>query len=1038
MKKFYSFVLMAAALLIGTNVWASQDGAWLQAQFDAVQANGQTATIKLTDDVILTSPIYLGTANITDARKSIKLDLNGRYIEMTAPSNKESFMFVLTHGELLICNSAAQESEIRLVGTTYNGTNANTSLFSVYGSYKSSRWNEDGNSTAGITPKNTSDEDGGYFSHLQIGTGVKILAGDACFGTGITIDAYHPGQAWVKQIDWTGREDSVLYRTDIIASQTGFAYGVQVEVMGDITVASGANGGKKSYAVKANGNLKSPLKEAGISSGSYLNDFKEGNNYLSNYSGTEHAGDKIDVPFIHIAKSAHLTVSAKVDKSTAAYSSGYAKWLVEGECKGNIGVYIKSGAVELHDAIIESNSSSYTKPSSTNGATGAGSAIVINSNGGSYDGNTEVTISGDTKVTAASGYAVEEIVTAANNQTQVQSISVEGGSFDGGNQVGGDIAVSTESKQENAVQVIGASLSNPTVTVGTGTSAITVNVSTLVPQTGDYHTTEVTVVDPNTQQEKTITVVSQGAQPEEDPDNEKTSWQYISDNQGANKSYKWTKIENAQIAADATVELDELQINSGNATDGVQQLTINNGATLKVDRLLMNNYARIIVEAGGKLIVKGTQGITAPVAENILLKSTADKQAYFLFNPAVTSNRHPNAQVQLYTNCYQMESSPKKIYVYQRLALPVMEGMKPTNDFNGSLFEGNSFTTYAWYWNGNIWASLSHWTDLKPFIGYEFANNATAGGVTYTFSGQLVGNGDAEYDFPTGGYDYFGCSHVAPIYADSLLKPFENSNMEATAWVWNFGTHNWTVINSENIKEGWAPAEIQPMTAFVLRLKGASGKAGMNYASAIWGNPNFDAILGRPSQVSPAPARNMVDDVTNRAMINVRAENGFGDAVKLIEKDYYTTEFDNGADASKFMCEDGINLYASTEAGDLACVATDNLMGTLLSFRSGSSTQYTINLSNVIGEEYALRDNVTGQVITFAEGATSTFTQEAYTTVPARFELVEVAKMPTAIENIEEVAKASGVYTMTGQYVGRDFTKLPAGVYVVNGVKIVK
>lgn len=64
--------------------------------------------------------------------------------------------------------------------------------------------------------------------------------------------------------------------------------------------------------------------------------------------------------------------------------------------------------------------------------------------------------------------------------------------------------------------------------------------------------------------------------------------------------------------------------------------------------------------------------------------------------------------------------------------------------------------------------------------------------------------------------------------------------------------------------------------------------------------------------------------------------------------------------------------------------------------------------------------------------------QEANSTVPARFEIVGRQNMPTAIDNVEEAAKATGIYTITGQYLGRDFSNLPAGVYIVNGVKVVK
>ena len=119
-------------------------------------------------------------------------------------------------------------------------------------------------------------------------------------------------------------------------------------------------------------------------------------------------------------------------------------------------------------------------------------------------------------------------------------------------------------------------------------------------------------------------------------------------------------------------------------------------------------------------------------------------------------------------------------------------------------------------------------------------------------------------------------------------------------------------------------------------------------------------------------------------------------------------------------------------------VATDNIDRTVLAFAAGEATEYTISFEGVEGNEFTLRDIVTGAMVSMTEGATYTFTQEANTTNAARFEILGSAKLPTAIENVDAEAKAHGIYTIAGQFVGNDFNALSAGVYVVNGVKIVK
>ena len=63
--------------------------------------------------------------------------------------------------------------------------------------------------------------------------------------------------------------------------------------------------------------------------------------------------------------------------------------------------------------------------------------------------------------------------------------------------------------------------------------------------------------------------------------------------------------------------------------------------------LTNGSKAKIIVEAGGKFLVTGEQGITANLAENLVLKTSSTAQAIFLVNPSVNANKHPQSQVQL-------------------------------------------------------------------------------------------------------------------------------------------------------------------------------------------------------------------------------------------------------------------------------------------------------------------------------------------------------------------------------------------------------
>lgn len=258
MKKIYSLVLMAAMLLIGTSAWADMTRAELQAAIDAAPTG---TTVKLESNVTLDGPIWLGTENLTDAAKSVTLDLNGHNVTMTGTASGTSYyMFVVSHGELLVRNlKEASTSTIMLTGQSH----ANTQIFSVYGSYKSSRWNADGTEANDLAATNTRDE--GYFSHLELGKNVQIAVAEGCLGSGIVVDQLNNGSSPARTAAALSSK-TINYFTNIHKS-SGYAYGARVDVYGDITIGGINDGGeRKAYGIKANGNLSSPLAGSAITS----------------------------------------------------------------------------------------------------------------------------------------------------------------------------------------------------------------------------------------------------------------------------------------------------------------------------------------------------------------------------------------------------------------------------------------------------------------------------------------------------------------------------------------------------------------------------------------------------------------------------------------------------------------------------------------------------------------------------------------------------------------------------------------------------
>ena len=984
MKKINYLVLMAAMLLISTNVWATTRTAGNASQFESAWKAAQDGdVIQLTNDIAITKILWLGTETMNGTSKSITLDLNGWVL--TNSDNTLKYMFFLTHGELNVITSVPGGQIIQ------NGSK-NEELFRITGStYKN------------LDPKTA---ESGYFTHLTIGEGVTV---DAQVKNTIVIDQLG---AWPLTATnaWgtsgTTVPTSLPYKTTVYKGSYGVANGVRIDVHGTIR-------GEK-YAFKSNGNLGSPSMDAAADLTGYWEDPAQTIPY------TKKDGDVNYSPFIRLYSTADLRVPASNDaskKPVAVYCSGYARWLIEGTCVGSTAVYVKSGDVDIHDATIQSNyTGDYVAASATNsGVTASGSAIVIESNN-AYAGDIDVTVSGDSHVTATNGYAVDEAVTSAT-ETKVDAITINGGTFEGGTVPDPE---DPEKTTQGTIKITGETVNNEETTVtitggevnGAGENNVNIGGQDLATYLSDQgETTHITTVDDGAGH--VTVVITEGAAP---------SGQESVISAGDGSSVKWAHADpydddpmTETLTADKT--LDELEINESYK----QTLTINNGVTLTAGRVVLGAKAQIIVEAGGSFIVTGEQGITANSSDNIILKTTSSAQALFLVNPSVNANKHPKAQVQMYSFGYQKDAST---YVWQRFGVPSYDVSLSFNDIVRS--KPSAYKKLV----DDEWVEIMDWDEkLVPFTTY--AVTAATAGAVYTFNCNLVGNSNATLSL-SGKWNYYANSYTAPISIADIVNDYNTkyTNVSGTVYLHDLETDLWYEINNATpYTNPEYPTEIKPMHAFIIQKRSAGSNPVINYADEVYA-PAIAALSPAPARVSAVPFAT--------AVIEIVAADGTKDQVSLLEGEQFSAEFDNTYDAEKLMNKEQSYIYGNGLNEKLGILATDNLEGTTLSIAAKEQTSFIMTIRNANGMNYAIRDMLTGTEVELTEGATYMFTVPANTNVDGRFQIVGVHKVPTAIDNVEEVAATKGIYNMAGQYMGNDFHSLSAGVYVVDGKKVVK
>ena len=733
-------------------------------------------------------------------------------------------------------------------------------------------------------------------------------------------------------------------------------------------------------------------------------------------------------PYLKVGKTA--TVSSAADGScNGIYVAGYGVVDIEGEVYGATGVYMKSGDVVCNDANIRSTFTGdavFNWGTNGDGGThGSGGSAIVAETSDAYAGCMGVTIQGDTKVTGSTGYAIFDQTTVTTTTegdvttySTTNHVTIEGGTIESGTL--GTIAVTQGAV--DATSISGGNVEGTTVTISNpDVPGQTVTIPTTDFISEGTHTT--TVQDGN----KTIVVVSQGAAP--------TDYDHVQGN--AKDSVNWIGTgANATETLNDNLTLKELEINQ----DWVQTLTIPNGKTLSVGRVVLGVNARIIVEAGGKFIVTGEQGIVAPNVSNILIKTSETAQGIFLFHPEVSSNRHPNATVKLTSKGY-VKNGDNNQKVWQRFGVPaytskVEEGAVirySTNPEDNPVTYNYASWIAAYDYSIDNWVTMPDEDAFVPFQCYEASSVATAANQTvYTFKCPLMGNSD--FTLPLNAYtewNYYANSYMAPIDIEQMLTSFVNNDakVKGTVYVYRSEDNWWDNINLGQL--GYFPTaaqtKIDPMQAFIFQKKAeGTSDAVINYKKHIYNpDPTTTPVA--------APARN--HEVFSAAIVEIAAADGAKDKLYLIESDKFSADFDNGYDAAKYMNNESFNIFAGEQMG---IIATDDLEGTAISMTTKAQTSFTMTFSNVTNMEYAIRDNLTGTETAIEEGATYMFSTAANANVEGRFEIVPVAKMPTSIENIEATAAVKGIYTVSGQFVGNDYHSLPNGIYVVDGKKIVK
>lgn len=485
------------------------------------------------------------------------------------------------------------------------------------------------------------------------------------------------------------------------------------------------------------------------------------------------------------------------------------------------------------------------------------------------------------------------------------------------------------------------------------------------------------------------------------------------------------------LSADETVAAEKTYAEYVEVNEGT--ITIPTGKALNVGEagLVVKEGAQIVVEAGGVLTVSKGGTISAKDESIIIGADATNGAGSYLVDPSVTFNQQPKATVKMTANIGLQGGD----YKWHRFAMPVtsLENAWGKNPNIGTYL-------YGWDYENKDWKNMEGSTNMEPFKGYTVTTkNMAPGEMEFTFEGDLLGNVKSNI-FTSIGYGYFGNSYTGYILAKTMLADFQDiEGVEGQVWMWDAANQSYSGVSLTDLLKDRDlepfQREIAPMHTFILKTNSGKGATiDIDYIAAIWGNPRYGLVENPAS----APARTKdTDDAF--VGIKVISANGVVDRIRLTENAENSDMYENSVDATKYMNENSMNLYATVDGEDYTSLYTDNLLGKKLTLQTMDEVNYTLLVNDVIGSEYALQDMLTGEIISLQAGKTYSFSAQPNSTAE-RFQVVSARTMPTGTDKVVATKAAKGIYTMLGQYMGEasDWNKLPAGAYLVNGVKIVK
>ncbi len=478
---------------------------------------------------------------------------------------------------------------------------------------------------------------------------------------------------------------------------------------------------------------------------------------------------------------------------------------------------------------------------------------------------------------------------------------------------------------------------------------------------------------------------------------------------------------------------------------------------LTINEIIIEDNGLIYITKEGGLTVLG-EGISGAKEDgsSIIIDNKPEGAGYFRIDPNAT-NKPTKVTVNYTTKTYD-NGTPRQ-EVWQYIGMP------------GSMAHmiglDSKVTIYNWdETRGWLKQSYNQETNIPAWTGFAFTQSEKEL-ATFTIKSEPI-YADRDVYFtctPSGmkGDNLMVNSYLAPIditkiEEEDVYDPY--SKLTKTFFIFNAGSWNdWSAggditangydqssaghyysipfYSAKNLPAGESQLVIPSMQGVYVYTEGEATLR-LKYKKHVIGAESINNL----NQAVRAPKR-VYEDNFRRVCLQATSENSGADRMYIMQDTNTTPDYDNGYDGDNIIANGQVNIYTTEHFGQMEVSCSNDIDSMYIGFTAGSDTEYTLNVSAVVGDDMFLIDLDNETIIPIEDKEQYIFYAKPNSVNDRRFMLIKQSVSDPnegqggVTTNVEDIISKQNLWVFNNTvYVSEAPANSTLAIYTANGVSV--